>query len=134
MKIMPTSDPEKARVFFEQKVAFTLGPMEVQSLLDENQEFNLIDVRDAEDFVQAHIPTATSLPEENWESFAGLSKIRTNILYGYSGACSLAAKAACFFASRGYPVMEMDGGFDAWEDHDLDVETGFPGQERRPTA
>lgn len=134
MKTLTKNDPEKAKIYFEQKMAFTLGPMEVQSLIDEHQEFNLIDVRDAEDYVEAHIPGAVCLTEENWESFAGLSKDMMNILYSYSGACHLAAQAAFFFASNGYSVMEMDGGFDAWEDHDLDIETGFPGHERHPAA
>jgi len=26
------------------------------------------------------------------------------------------------FASKGYPVMELEGGFEAWKDNELDME------------
>ena len=35
--------------------------------------------------------------------------------------------AAVEFASKGYPVMEMDGGFEAWKDSDQEIESGFSG-------
>ena len=28
------------------------------------------------------------------------------------------------FAGKGYPVMEMDGGFEAWQDNELETEKG----------
>jgi rhodanese-related sulfurtransferase len=53
-----------------------------------------------------------------------LSKDKLNILYCYSEVCHLAAKAATKFAQAGYPVMEMDGGWEAWKEHDLPIESG----------
>jgi len=47
-----------------------------------------------------------------------------NVLYCYSGVCHLAATAAVEFAGKGYPVMEMDGGFDEWQEHDFEIERG----------
>ena len=32
------------------------------------------------------------------------------------------ANACVAFASRGYPVMELDGGFNSWKEHELDIE------------
>jgi rhodanese-related sulfurtransferase len=119
---MPTNDPAKAKAFFEQKLAFTLGPIEIRYLWEEQQAFNFVDVRDAEDYREAHALGAISLPEAHWEGCGGLSKDRMNVLYGYSGVCSLAARAAVRFAEKGFPVMEMDGGFEAWEDHELEIE------------
>jgi hypothetical protein len=26
------------------------------------------------------------------------------------------------FASKGYPVMELEGGFETWKDYELDIE------------
>jgi hypothetical protein len=35
----------------------------------------------------------------------------------------LAATAAIEFARKGYPVMEMEGGMEAWKENKLEVET-----------
>jgi rhodanese-related sulfurtransferase len=52
----------------------------------------------------------------------GLSRDKTNILYCYTQNCHLAANAAVAFAAKGFPVMETDGGFEAWKESDLDIE------------
>jgi rhodanese-related sulfurtransferase len=44
------------------------------------------------------------------------------MLYCYSQVCHLAAKAALEFASHGYPVMEWEGGFRSWKEHEMDIE------------
>jgi rhodanese-related sulfurtransferase len=44
------------------------------------------------------------------------------VLYCYSQTCKLAAAAAVELASRGIPVVEMEGGFEAWEKSGLPVE------------
>jgi hypothetical protein len=36
----------------------------------------------------------------------------------------LAANACVRFASQGYPVMELEGGFEVWKEHELDIEEG----------
>jgi rhodanese-related sulfurtransferase len=53
---------------------------------------------------------------------AGLRKDKTNVLYCYSQVCHLAATAAVEFSGKGYPVMELEGGFRAWKDHEMDIE------------
>jgi len=116
-------DPAKARQFFEQKVAFTTGPIEVSHMIEEGEEINLVDVRATEDYDEGHVPGAINLPQGRWETLEGLSRDKTNILYCYSHVCHLAAKAAVEFAGRGYPVMEMDGGFRAWKEHELETES-----------
>jgi rhodanese-related sulfurtransferase len=40
----------------------------------------------------------------------------------YTQTCHLAAQACVKFASRGYPVMELEGGFAAWKAVELDIE------------
>jgi len=54
----------------------------------------------------------------------GLQKDATNVVYCYTQQCHLAANACVRFASQGYPVMEMDGGFEAWQENGLDTEKG----------
>jgi rhodanese-related sulfurtransferase len=122
--ILKLPDPIKAKAFFENKLSFTTGPAEVDHYKKNGEKLNIIDVRATEDFTEEHIPGAISLTEDRWDSFTGLSKDKVNILYCYSGVCHLAALAAVKFAGAGYPVMEMDGGFSAWKEMQLETERG----------
>jgi rhodanese-related sulfurtransferase len=116
-------DPAKAKKFFEDKVTFTTGPIELQHMIEEGEDINIVDVRAAEDYEEGHIPGSVNLPQDKWDTVEGLEKDATNIIYCYSHVCHLAAKAAVEFAGKGFPVMEMDGGFKAWKQHDLEIET-----------
>ena len=116
-------DPAKARVYFEDKLAFTTGPVELDRWIKTGEDnLVVVDVRAAEDFAKGHIPGAINLPKAKWDSLLGLSKVKTNVVYCYTQQCHLAANACVHFASRGYPVMELEGGFDAWKKNELDVE------------
>jgi len=57
-----------------------------------------------------------------------LSKDKANVLYCYSLVCHLAATAASEFAGKGFPVMELDGGFDEWTEHGLEIEKAEAGE------
>jgi len=116
-------DPAKALAFFEDKLAFTTGPVELERWI-KCHENNLVvvDVREAEDFEKGHIPGAINLPKNRWDTLQGLSKDKTNVIYCYTQQCHLAANACVRFASRGYPVMELEGGFEIWKEHEFDIE------------
>ncbi|MHC4543721.1 MAG: rhodanese-like domain-containing protein [Planctomycetota bacterium] len=43
------------------------------------------------------------------------------MIYCYSGVCHMAASAALHFAGYGYPVMELDGGFEEWKKHEFPI-------------
>lgn len=116
-----TNDPAKAKEFFEAKMAFTTGPVELERMM-KNKEVNVVDVRAAEDYAEGHIPGAVNLPKDQWHSFTGLRKDKINVLYCYSQVCHLAATAAVQFADQGYPIMELDGGWRWWKDDGFDVE------------
>ena len=119
---MARTDKHKAVEYFKAKVEFSTGPVELKRMLDSGEAINIIDVRRPEDYAAGHIPGSTNLPKERWDSFEGLSKDKSNIVYCYSGVCHLAAAAALSFAEQGYPVMELDGGFDEWSKHGLAIE------------
>src|SRR5438445_3335116 len=115
--------PERAKAYFEDKLAFTTGPVELDRWI-KSGENNLVvvDVREPEDYAKGHIPGAINVPKERWNNPQGLSKEKTNVVYCYTQQCHLAANACVQFASRDFPVMEMDGGFAAWKEMELDVE------------
>ena len=119
---MAVASPRKASKFFEAKLNFTTGPVELKDMIDHKEQINIIDVRRPEDYAKGHIPGATNLPKEKWSSFLGLSKGRNNIICCYSEACHLAAAAAKSFAEHGFPVVELEGGFETWEQHGFEVE------------
>ena len=115
--------PTEARRYFEDKLAFTTGPVEQDRWIKTGEEnLVIVDVREAEDFAKGHIPGAINIPKEQWDKPQGLSKDRTNVVYCYTQQCHLAANACVRFASQDYPVMEMDGGFKAWKESQFDIE------------
>ena len=116
------TDPARAKAYFEAKMAFTTGPIELERMIRQGENVNVVDVRAAEDYAEGHVSGAINLPKDRWDTLGGLRKDRVNVLYCYSHVCHLAAAAAAEFAGKGYPVMEMDGGMRAWRDHELDVE------------
>ncbi|MDB6121213.1 MAG: Sulfurtransferase [Pedosphaera sp.] len=115
-------DPAKAKEFFEDKMTFTTGPVELDRMIKAHENINVVDVRAEEDYQKGHIPGAINLPHDKWSTLEGLSKDKANVLYCYTQVCHLAATAACEFAAKGFPVMEMEGGFEAWKENDLEVE------------
>lgn len=98
--------PVDAKTYFEDKLAFTTDPAELERLMKAN-EVNVIDVRASGDFAESHIPGAINLPKDRWHLLEGLRKDKPNVLYCYSHVCHLAATAAVEFAAQGFPVMEL---------------------------
>ena len=65
----------------------------------------VLDVRASKDFKKGHIPGAISLPQENWNTMAGLRRDSMNIIYCYAQTCHLGANAAMQFAAKGYSCL-----------------------------
>jgi rhodanese-related sulfurtransferase len=125
------NDPAKARQYFADKMAFTTGPVELARNLKEGSDLVVVDVREESDYAAGHIPGAVNLPKERWHTLDGLRKDALNVIYCYSHVCHLGASAAVEFAGKGYSVMEMDGGFRAWKDSELDIEKPTAGRQKQ---
>ncbi len=126
-------DPAKAKAYFEDKLAFTTGPVELERWIKTGEDnLVIVDVREAEDYAKGHIPGAINLPRDKWNTVQGLQKNKTNVVYCYTHVCHLAANACVAFASKGFPVMELDGGFEVWRENELDIEPESANRLRKP--
>ncbi len=115
--------PASARRYFEDKLAFTTGPVELDRWIKSGEDnLVVVDVRAPEDFTKGHIPGAINIPKDQWHSAQGLNKNKTNVVYCYTQQCHLAANACVQFAAMEYPVMELEGGFAGWKQAELDIE------------
>lgn len=119
-----TKDTQCALKYFQEKLAFTLGPVDLKEKIA-NKEVKIIDVRKGEDYDKGHIPSAISIPKNDIKNhLSKLSKDDINIVYCYNQQCHLASKAAEILAENGYPVMELEGGMNSWkEDYDFEIES-----------
>ena len=118
----PLPDPAAALAYFQQKLACMIGPVGLERWMKESTDLHVIDVREREAYDRGHIPGAVNLPKDRWTTNAGLARGKTNVFYCYSMTCLLAAEAAAHFAKKGFPVMELIGGFDEWDGHDFEIE------------
>lgn len=130
METLKKNDPAKAKQYFAAKIECTTDPYTLAKNLKESADINVVDVREAGDYAKGHVPGAINLPAQKWQSLTGLRKDALNVLYCYNQQCHLAARAACEFAGKGFPVMELDGGFEAWKEHDLEIESDITPQNR----
>ncbi len=115
------SNAAKATQFFADKMAFTTGPVEISHQIEKGEDMAIIDVRERKDFKKGHVPGAISLPQEKWDSLAGLRRDAMNVVYCYAQNCHMGANAAMQFAAKGYSVLEMDGGFESWKKEGLQI-------------
>lgn len=115
-------DPKHARSYFMQKLEYTTGPAELEKWIKDKERIAVIDVRRPEHYNEGHVPGAINLPREKWDTFEGLSKDKTNVVYCYSQVCHLAAEACLLFAENGYSVCELEGGFGTWAGMDKPIE------------
>lgn len=113
----------KAKDYFTSKEQYVVGPKELYLAIQAQPEFiNIVDVRQMQDYAKGHLPGAINLPREQWNLYSGLKKDKLNVIYSYSLECPLASQAASQFAAQGYSVMEMVGGFDAWQENHYQTE------------
>lgn len=119
-------DLQKAREHFAAKQSFTTGTHELAGMIDAKADVVIVDVRLPADFRKGHVPGAVNLPKGKWQTGAGLSKDKLNVLYCYNQTCHLAAAAALELLALGYPVVEMEGGFATWEANSYPIATPQP--------
>ena len=116
--------------YFADELAFTANPSSMKKAVkSKDASIVIVDLRKREHYKAGHVPGAVNLPFDEWNGFDGsksdfsmLDKTKMHYVYCYEQYCSLSARAAYLFASNGYPVKEIKGGFKAYKDHKYPVE------------
>ena len=109
--------------YFEAKLAFEIGPVELKMSKEKGEKFQIIDLRTAEYYGKGHVPGAVNVLIDNLEAhLAQLDPNVTTVVYCYDKLCYLSAKAALLVAKKGYKVRELAGGFDGWVEKQFQVE------------
>jgi 3-mercaptopyruvate sulfurtransferase SseA len=103
------NDPAKAKEYFEARIAFTTGPVELERMM-KNNEVNVVDVRAAEDYAEGHIPGAINLPKDQWQTLRGLRKDKMHERTVLSSRCNGGSRLSCH---------GIDGGWRWWQDDDF---------------
>jgi rhodanese-related sulfurtransferase len=83
-------------------------------------DFVLVDVRSPENYKTSHVPQAINLPVAriNAKALEAYPPNTLFVVYCWGPGCNGATKAAIKFAELGYPVKEMLGGIEYWEDRE----------------
>ena len=127
-----TYDFDRAQQYFRDRIAFTTGVHELEVMIESRKNpasYQVVDVRYPADFAVSHVPGAINLPRGKWTSASALQALNrdaTLFLYCYNQTCHLAAEAAVALTAAGYRVVEVEGGFAAWEANGYRVETEAP--------
>lgn len=127
-----TQDTTRAVQYFEDELNFKTNPFFVNKVIkDKLPNITIVDVRSAAAYAKGHIPGAINIPDEKYSyfdgpetEFPGLCKDGLNLIYCYTKTCNLGQKAAKKFASLGYPVKEIVGGYELWSEGKNPIETG----------
>lgn len=109
-------DCARAKEFYEECLAFTIGPIDVKNLMEEG-DITLLDVRREADYEISHIPSAISIPKDSLaDNLDKLDKNIPTVVYSYNQQCHLSYKAALILADYGYPSIVLEGGFKTWKE------------------
>jgi len=101
---------------------------QLKALMDEKKEFVLVDTRTSEEFQEAHIRSAISIPEKTFESQLSLLPADKNVLivlYCNGVKCGKSRKAAKKADAAGYRNLIIYAeGFPVWEEKGYSIVAG----------
>jgi len=101
---------------------------ELKSMMDEKKAFVLVDTRTTEEFQEAHIKGAVSVPEKNFEAQLSLLPADKNsliVLYCNGVKCGKSKKAAKKADAVGYANLAIYAeGFPVWEEKGFAIVPG----------
>lgn len=118
----PPAESRDAQEHFESLLRFEADCWDVYHDVSKGlDDFVLLDVRTPEQYAEAHLPSAISLPHGriNERNLAEYPPETVFVTYCAGPFCNAADKGAAHLARLGRPVKKMIGGISGW------VEEGF---------
>lgn len=119
--------------FYAAKLAYETDASDVHAALSAGENLVVVDVRSDEAWAQGRVAGAVHMHYSEIAARAALEipQDAAVVVYCWSPGCNAGAKGALEFATLGYEVREMIGGFEYW------VREGYPvedadGIHRRP--
>jgi rhodanese-related sulfurtransferase len=112
---------EEAHRHFSAKLTYETDCSDVHHDIQHGlQNFVLVDVRSAENYKKSHIPQAINIPvaQLTASKLADYPSDTLFIVYCWGPGCNGATKAAMKLSQLGFPVKEMLGGIEYWEDRE----------------
>lgn len=97
----------------------------LKNMIDEDEDFLLIDARGHESYHKEHIPGAVTIPSEHLEAglLKGHKKTETMVTYCSSVDCEASTEAAKKLEKFGFKnVLRFKGGLKDWKDAGYDTE------------
>lgn len=127
----PAALPADALAHFSHRLAFETDCSDVNHALQNGeQDFVLLDVRNAAAFARGHVPGALNLPTRELDArrMAQFPSGTLFVVYCAGPHCNGVHRAAAKLAALGLPVKEMIGGVTGWLDEGLALvgEAGEP--------
>lgn len=119
-----TDDSMDTAAYFLAKLRYETDPSDVYAAQRAGDTFVLVDVRGREAWEQGHVRGALHMPYREIAERAPV-EIPTGtpvVLYCWSPGCNAGARGAVEFATLGYRVREMIGGFEYWAREGMPVD------------
>ncbi|WP_328763151.1 MULTISPECIES: rhodanese-like domain-containing protein [unclassified Streptomyces] len=132
---VPPADPATAAAHFHRRFTFEADVADVHADVESGAGgFVLVDSRSAEAWEQGHVPGAVHLPTDEIPARAAELVVPGSVVvtYCWGPGCNGATRAAYAFASAGYAVKEMLGGFEYWSREGFPVEDSAGARQSPP--
>ena len=114
--------------FAAEKKFTTVSTDELRAMLDEKKPLVLIDARTKEEYQEAHITSAISIPEKNFDDNVALlptDKSALLVIYCNGVKCGKSKKAAVKADAKGYKnILLYSEGYPVWEEKGLKIVPG----------
>ncbi len=125
---LPKNEERLIRDFYATEVAVSVSPHSLRTSLDRGEnKYVLVDLRSAEEYAAAHIPTAINIPaykdkntsaydetDRIMNSFRELPEDKQIVTYCYSIPCMTSRKVGNILAEKGIYVKHLNIGWNEW--------------------
>lgn len=95
--------------------------LDLKRMMDDGEDFILLDVRSSIGYQRERIPKAGHMPHTQLEARLGeLDKSKTIVVYCASPTCMAGPKAIAILSKAGFNVLNFESGIAGWK------QAGFP--------